>query len=108
MSKKAKVNFLHIGKTGGSAIRSSFEKYSNKGKYSLVFNRHSYFLTDVPKGEKIVFFIRDPISRFISGFYSRKRKGRPLYNVPWKDGEEEAFNLFETPNLISKCIVKQE
>lgn len=106
--KRIKVNFLHIGKTGGSAIRRALKKYSRDGKYSLEFNHHRYFLQDVPGGEKVVFFIREPISRFVSGFYSRKRKGRPLYNVPWKEGEEKAFNLFETPNQLASALSSKD
>jgi len=109
--KKIKVNFLHIGKTGGSVIRNSLKKYAKMGDYSLVFNHHilafhhhSYFLMKVPKGEKVVFFVREPISRFVSGFYSRKRKGKPLYNISWKKEEGEAFGLFETPNQLASAL----
>ena len=34
-------------------------------------HRHAVRLRDVPVGEKFFFFVRDPVSRFVSGFHSR-------------------------------------
>ena len=49
----------------------------------------------------IFFFVRDPIDRFVSGFYSRKREGRPRYNFEWSSEEREAFGTFDTPNHLA-------
>lgn len=40
----------------------------------------------------------------MSGFYSRKRKGRPRYNFEWSPEEREAFNTFETPNHLGLSL----
>ena len=81
---------IHIGKTGGSAVRDALIRAGVLDHYVLKFYGHWFKLTDVPKGEKVIFFLRDPISKFVSGFYSRKRQGKPLYNVPWRPFEEVA------------------
>jgi hypothetical protein len=104
MRKKINVHFLHIGKTGGSAIKRTLRKAKGLDKYFLVIHPHDFRLEDVPKGEKAIFFLRDPISRFVSGFYSRKRMGRPLNNVPWKPGEKIAFEKFNTPNELAEAL----
>jgi hypothetical protein len=61
-------------------------------------------LKDVPEGEKATFFLRDPIARFCSGFYSRKRRGRPRYDIPWTPGEEAAFGRFSTPDALGAAL----
>jgi len=108
------IHFLHIGKTGGSAIRNSLSNnfksvISKKNVYKLNENiiflhNHSFKIRNVPKGEKIVFFLRDPVSRFVSGFYSRKRKDQPLYNYKWRPEEKIAFSHFNTPNQLAIAL----
>ncbi len=53
---KQKVHFLHIGKTGGSAIKSVLEKKLITPKYILKLHSHGTSLKDIPKGEYVVFF----------------------------------------------------
>jgi hypothetical protein len=102
------IHFLHIGKTGGTAIRSALENHLTSGKYNLEFHRHGTSLREIPEGEKVVFFIRDPISRFISGFYSRQRKGQPRYFFEWNKVEEEAFTRFATPNDLAMALANKD
>lgn len=99
-----KIHFLHIGKTGGSAVKSVLEKYKNRDDYELIIHNHKTPINKVPIGEKVVFFLRDPTSRFISGFYSRKRKGRPRYNVEWTEVESKVFSVFDTPNQLALAL----
>lgn len=106
-SNKQKVHFLHIGKTGGSAIKSVLEHYLETPSFSIVLHPHETSLSDVPQGEKAVFFLRDPISRFVSGFYSRRRKGQPRYYSEWSDQERKVFEVFETPNQLA-CALADE
>jgi len=98
------VHILHIGKTGGSAVKEALKPYLFAGKFKIESHDHGFRLKDVPKGEKVVFFLRDPIKRFISGFYSRKRKGQPRYNFPWSSGEKKAFVHFKTPNALAVAL----
>jgi hypothetical protein len=106
--EKKIVHFLHIGKTGGTVIRDALEKYASKGNYRLEFHNHGFHFDNVKKGERAVFFLRDPISRFVSGFYSRQRMGRPRYNVPWRPEEEKAFGRFHTANELAEAISNKD
>ncbi len=102
--KKKNIHLLHIGKTGGTSIITAFEKFSSL-KYNFYTHfGHAHSFKDVPENDMIVFFLRDPLTRFISGFYSRKRKGQPRYNVPWNSEEEVAFNRFETPDDLGTAL----
>ena len=98
------VHFLHIGKTGGSAFKHTLGTYSPKGPYQVVFHKHGVRLRDVPEGEGFMFFVRDPVARFISGFYSRQRQGRPRRVSPWSSEERAAFERFSTPNELAVAI----
>lgn len=100
-NKKQKVHFLHIGKTGGSAVKFALKEYSKTSWCKITFHDHKTSLSDIPEGEKIFFFLRDPISRFISGFYSRQRKGLPRYYSEWTSEEKLIFETFNTPNEIA-------
>lgn len=51
-----------------------------------------------------MFFLRDPIKRFISGFYSRQRQGQPRYVSPWSAGEQIAYQHFSTVNQIATAL----
>ncbi|WP_342804829.1 sulfotransferase family 2 domain-containing protein [Alteromonas sp. M12] len=105
MSKNRELlHFLHIGKTGGSAIKAVLKNHKHSGKYDLVLHNHQTAISEVPEGEKIFFCLRDPISRFVSGFYSRKRKGQPKYNQEWNKREKIVFESFETPNQIAELL----
>lgn len=108
MQGKQIVHYLHIGKTGGSAIKHSFARHSSSKDYVLFLQSHTFHLNDVPEGEKVIFFLRDPISRFISGFYSRQRQGMPKYFSPWNEREKAAFELFETPNQLALALSSKD
>ena len=51
---------------------------------------------------KAVFALRDPLTRFISGFYSGLRKGAPRYDIGWSKGEKRAFSWFSTPQELDR------
>jgi hypothetical protein len=99
--KKKKAHFLHIGKTGGSAIKAALANHLETPKYILELHDHGTLLIDVPWGEYVFFFLRDPVSRFVSGFYSRLRKGQPRYRIGWNAQEKEVFKTFNTPNQLA-------
>lgn len=105
------IHFLHIGKTGGSAIKhsisnnlqsaNSLKNAFKLNEYIIFFHPHRIKIRNVPKGGKIVFFLRDPVGRFVSGFYARKRKDQPRYNFDWTPAEKVAFSHFNTPNQLA-------
>ena len=101
------VHFLHVGKTGGTAFKHAVERARARcGKLAPMIHLHPHAvrLRDIPEGDRFLFFLRDPVSRFVSGFYSRQRQGRPRYFVPWRPDEEEAFRHFSTPNQLALAL----
>ncbi len=104
IKRKPQLHFIHVGKTGGSAIAFALKGYTKNHVYHIRFQGHKTKLTDIPVGEKLFFCVRDPIDRFVSGFYSRQRQGRPKYNSPWRKAEEIAFGIFKTPNELALAL----
>lgn len=121
------IHFLHIGKTGGSAIKEAMKRgikeqeiYAKAKKLKdgrildikdlsgefdqIVMHKHSTSLMEIPETDWFFFCIRDPISRFVSGFHSRQRQGKPRYNVPWNPKEERAFRHFKSPNELAEAL----
>jgi hypothetical protein len=96
------VHLLHIGKTGGTAVKAALGEAESAP--SLIIHPHEISLRDIPAGDGVIFFVRDPITRFVSGFYSRKRQGRPSHDVPWTREERRAFEQFETPDALATAI----
>jgi hypothetical protein len=128
MLRRRRAHMLHIGKTGGTAlkaalrlipawritysldwgwtmkIKSSHGAGDGRKNLLLQLHRHRSTLRDVPVGDKVFFFVRDPVARFISAFNSRKRQGQPRYVKPWNAAEAEAFARFETPNALGGAL----
>ena len=99
---------LHNAKTAGSALFDVIRQCKERGSLTNVhvFGHHMTlprFVSDHPDA-KAIFFIRDPISRFISGFYSRLRQGQPRYYFPWSNKEKQAFKQFQTPNQLAEAL----
>ena len=97
------VHLLHIGKTGGTALGQLLRSQVST-RHLVVPHGHRTRLEDVPRGDKVVFFVRDPVDRFVSGFWSRYREGKPRYHVPWTTGEHSAFGVFETPDQLGRAL----
>jgi hypothetical protein len=99
---------LHIGKTGGTAVRTPLrDLVKAKQLKGVKLPGHDYGIRDViaeGADAKAVFFIRDPVSRFISGFNSRLRKGLPRHFKDWSKGETRAFAVFKTPNELAEAL----
>lgn len=102
--KKRLVHFLHIGKTGGSAVKYALKEHTETGSYIIRLHTHEVTLKDVPAGDGVIFFLRDPISRFVSGFNSRQRQGRPRIVSRWSSQETTAFEHFHTPNQLAVAL----
>lgn len=99
-----RAHFLHVGKTGGTAIKAALAPATSSGRYRILLHEHATRLADVPAGEKFFFTVRDPVDRFVSGFYSRQRCGRPRYNYPWSAGEAAAFAAFTTAGALAEAL----
>lgn len=97
------VHFLHIGKTGGTAIKDMLLPCFKEHRW-LVRHGHRFSIDDVPEGEKFFFFLRDPVSRYVSGFNTRLRQGKPKFNNPWSREEAAAFAHFKTANELALAL----
>lgn len=103
------AHFIHVGKAAGSAVRLLLRQGSLRERlgrrYRVHLSRdHAFTLRDVPEGDVCFFFIRDPIARFVSGFNSRLRQGRPEFDYPHTPEEAETFRLFPRPNDLGEAL----
>jgi Sulfotransferase family len=98
------LNVLHIGKTGGTALKHVLRENQAASTYQLLFRGHDVTLADVPGGEPYMFLIRDPLTRFVSAFNGRLREDRPRYHYPWRDEERVAFAIFKTPDQLAVAL----
>lgn len=110
MSEIKMLHFIHIPRTGGTSFKYAMKKgYFDDGyaldniiktdKYNIILNGHGQSIT-----LNSIFFIRDPIERFTSCFYSRYNQGGDLYSGPWLDEEVKSFRLFKLPNLLGEAL----
>lgn len=103
-----KFGLLHIGKTGGTAANAVLKANNKLGVGQAVkCYRHKIGLKDVVEdnlAENVMFFIREPVSRYISAFNSRLRMGYPRHHGQWSPGEEIAFGHFKTPNELAEAL----
>lgn len=103
------VHFIHIGKTGGTAIkhvlRPIFRAETETALGKVILHKgHSFKLADVPRGDKAIFCVRDPLSLFVSAFHSRLRKGQPKFYFEWSPAEAAAFERFPTPQALAEGL----
>lgn len=95
-----KYQFLHISKTGGTALGEALEEYEDKVRK----RGHKFQLANLPEDRRAIFVVREPVERFVSGFNSRLRKGRPRHRLAWTQGERIAFERFPTPNALGEAL----
>lgn len=106
------VHFLHIAKTGGTAIKAALQPSRHLGKVSspthtLFLRDHTVHLSGIPVGQKVIFGVRDPAKRFVSGFFSRLRGGKKGHNT--KDAAERAvFSEFTTPRDLARDLYSED
>ena len=98
------LHFLHIGKTGGTAVKDALKPHYRGSSYRIFAYDHKPTLMDVPRGDKVFFFLRDPITRYVSAFYSRQRKGMPRFYRGWSPGERRAYKRFATANELALAL----
>jgi uncharacterized membrane protein YkvA (DUF1232 family) len=98
------LHVLHIGKTGGTALKHALLEHRNSSGYELLLHGHDVRLANIPPGERFMFAIRDPLGRFVSAFNGRLREDRPRYHYPWREEERLAFALFRTPNDLAVAL----
>jgi hypothetical protein len=101
------VHILHIGKTGGNAIRNGLGIRKGRPaafpKGLVIQHPHDTTLPMCPVGDSVAFVVRDPVHRFVSGFWHRFRKGREGLD-PWSEGEARAFARFTSPDALGRAL----
>jgi len=99
------IYFLHIGKAAGSQVKQALHQI-NQHENGILMRAmtHDVSLKDIPADAEYFFSVRDPVSRFRSGFYSRKRRGRPLNDFAWTAHEAQAFHEFEHANTLAEAL----
>lgn len=107
------VHFIHVPKSGGSALRYAIReaRRNNGGKLVSPWgpirgHDHRFRFRHVEDDEKAVFALRDPVSRFVSAYHSRRRKGAPRYWEEWSDAERLAFEWFPTAQDLADGLAE--
>lgn len=99
------VHFLHIGKNAGTQVGVIVERVNAAvAPVSMIKHPHEVRLPDLPSRAPYFFSVRDPASRFVSGFYSRLRKGQPRLYAEWTQHEERAFARFPHANDLAESL----
>ena len=105
------VHFIHVSKSGGSALRYAIREARKQSGGTLDSqwgpiwgHNHQFRLCDLEANDMAVFALRDPVSRFLSGFYSRLRQGAPRYYIQWTRAERQAFEWFPTPQELADTL----
>ncbi|MBL0371215.1 sulfotransferase family 2 domain-containing protein [Rhizobium sp. KVB221] len=103
----AKYAFLHIRKTAGSAFREVLQQHNRLSSENRIrYLSHAQTLQKIAEADttaNLIFIVRDPVSRFVSGFNSRLRKGK-RGDKSWRMREERAFSHFSTPNQLAEAL----
>jgi hypothetical protein len=75
---------------------------------AIQLHRHNFRMSELPANHYVFFCVRDPISRYFSGFYSRLNKGQPRYYREWTSSERAAFEAFPTPQRLAAALVSTD
>jgi hypothetical protein len=97
------ILYLHIPKTGGSNFRESLSQFNKKSNIKIITIRHFRYI-NLLENKKIIFTIRDPISRFVSSFNSRMNEDKPYGYTKHSIGEMIAFKWYHDVNKLCKDI----
>lgn len=97
------LHVINIGRTSIPAIKGYLDGVK-VGGYRPVFHGLRVRLADVLKGSKVLLIYRDPIERFVSGFYSRLHEGKPNFDSPWNAEERAVFQVFTTPSELLEAL----
>jgi len=103
--------YVHIPKTGGSALSDYFNAAASTGTRHPVKFGHRWRICDITKTfpeMRLCFVLRDPLERIISGFGSRLRMGRPRNNSHWRPEEATAFSIFRDVDSFCEALTSED
>lgn len=104
LTGRINVHFLHIRKTGGTALKHALGDHQVTPNCVLYLHPHRIRMLDVPTRHRAMFVTRDPVSRYVSGFGSGLRQGAPSRHVAWSKDEALAFSRFSDPNSLALAL----
>ncbi len=104
LDRRPVAHFMHLDKTAGTALRLALRDVRTSTSSRLVLHGHGARLKGIPEGQQFFFCVRDPIDRYVSGFMSRLRQGRPRFDFPWKEEEARAFSRFASPDDLAVAL----
>lgn len=106
------VCLLHIGKTGGTYLKSVLDHNKATLPSTLrVLSHHDTLRSTRRKfgaDRQIAFVFRDPTERFVSGFDSRMRQGRPTYQSIWTPEEAISYQWFDSANALAEALYSKD
>lgn len=104
--------FLHVGKTGGTSLNKMFVELRDNGQNHPLNFDHTWTMRQIvsvlPKGGQVHVVLRDPIERYVSGFNSRLRQGRPNHPRLWTESEATAFQYFQSPTDLFRAMISED
>jgi hypothetical protein len=92
--------FLHINKTGGGALRAVLQKFRRSHRVFCP----GHFVSAGDNEDTVLFTVRDPIARFVSGFNSAHRRDN---GGNWNPGEELLFPRYANANALAEAIFSE-
>lgn len=101
--------FLHIGKTGGSSLKSEFQDAVDLNRAEMLGHPWSMKATQScttrQPQNKYIFFVRAPVARYVSAWISRFRYGSPGHPEPdWTEAEKSAYGNFASPDELGCAL----
>lgn len=106
-ARPREIAFMHIGKNAGTQIMHLAQQIKGYGVHVHLLP-HTRKLCEIPPELPYFFSIRNPVTRFKSGFYSRKRKGQPRIYSEWSKPEAIAFGEFEHANDLAEALFRED
>ncbi|MDE4276774.1 sulfotransferase family 2 domain-containing protein [Phaeobacter gallaeciensis] len=111
--------FMHVGKTGGTQVKRFIRNAVGAPKLQepQVIQDRIVLLNHCTLGEAekrfgeptgLILTYRDPIERFVSGFYCRQRMGLPEHRARWDAAEAAAFLYFKTANDLAEALSSED
>ena len=103
---RTRFHYLHIGKTAGTATKTVMKTMNRQwgGRANFILHNLYVSLSDLPPDALYLFALRDPVDRFYSAFYSRKRKGLPRHHQEWSPQEAWCFERFPEANDLALAL----
>lgn len=107
--KEAPLVFLHVGKTGGTNVKTRLRGRVDESVLLLGHNDSHHVLSRCQHYPEAKFgiFVRAPAHRFVSAWLSRYTKGAPDYYDEWSPEEAFAFKRFKSPDELA-CALKSQ